>query len=451
MKEQFVIYPYKIIEVGGKKYLYIIDNGGLYLLDSMDEKIITKEIRDLKDDPDYKNTIEYMKEHFIIKSEENEKRFQEMHKKELEYLPVGISKIILMICQECNFRCQYCFGDGGEYNNKGKMSFETAKRAVDFLVEHAQSDDLSLCFFGGEPLLNFPLIKQIDQYVKEIESKSNKKFKYAITTNGSLITPEIEKFLEENVSSIMISMDGNKEIQDTYRYYTNKMGTYDIVTKRTEGLRKKGLVSARMTLVSPNFDIVGRANHLLELGFRNVAWAPALNLMEDKDFDLMLEGEKKAIWYVNKLITDGNIALARRWHGVMNRLRRVHIMSYRFKGCGAASNMVAVNIDGTMYPCHRFVGQEDTAIGNIEAKNLDVDSFVNNTYIENFEKCASCWCKNLCIGGCINENYSCSGDITVPKDKYCNFLSAVFEEIMKMYLTLEESQIERLFPSETKR
>lgn len=226
-KEIIQFYPYKEFHIDGKDYLYTINASGLFEID-----LITKEIlkcNGLTVEEAYQKLegkipqdkvdnllLDMLQAKFLKGEKTNAKSFQlEVNEK--------ISALVLMIVQECNLRCIYCYGDCGEYENKGIMSKETAFDSVDYLIENSDEDDIFITFFGGEPLLNFKLIKEVVDYCKYKESKSKKKFKYSITTNGTLINEEIEKFLKDNQFVIQISIDGKRDKHNANRYYAGSV------------------------------------------------------------------------------------------------------------------------------------------------------------------------------------------------------------------------------------
>lgn len=201
---------------------------------------------------------------------------------------ITLNGLTLMIIQECNLRCTYCYGEGGEYQDRGKMSLETAKKSIDFLIGNSKNKELLICFLGGEPLMNFPLIKDVVAYCNKYENDKPIHFKYTITTNGTIWNDEIEKFLREKHFTVQISVDGNKDVHNCNRFYANGLGSFDVMEKNTRNMRNDGLVSGRATITATNLDLVDNFKALNDMKFRSIPMAPAQNLLSDEDYDRLI-------------------------------------------------------------------------------------------------------------------------------------------------------------------
>lgn len=285
LKEDDVIkfYPYKEFFIDEKIYLYTINTSGLFEIDNITKAILACEgmtigeaCKRLQETITREEVVNILSEMSLAGFMRNSIRQNDFLDKEVNK---KISAIILMVVQECNLRCVYCYGNGGEYTNKGIMSEKTAFDSVDFLINNSDDEELFITFFGGEPLLNFKLIKEVVEYCKKREIDTRKKFRYSITTNGTLINKEIEEFLKDNKFIIQISIDGEKEKHNANRYDINGIGSYETVIKKTENLRKDSLVSARATISSNNMGYVEIFEHLVSLGFCVVPIAIAKNML----------------------------------------------------------------------------------------------------------------------------------------------------------------------------
>ena len=359
--------------------------------------------------------------------------------------PLGenISNIILLISQKCNLKCTYCFGDNGEYSNCGLMSFEIAKNSIQFLMSRTKSKDLNICFFGGEPLINTNLIKEIITYTKLIENNSDIRFSYSMTTNGTLINDEIEQMIVKYNINTMISIDGDKETQDHNRFYANKKGSYEIVFENTKELRNRNLLSARATLTNYNMNILDIHNHLSDLGFKSVTISPANNLLTSSDYDELIENQANQIKEFETLISSGFFQEARKMNTICKILHKINKSFFRTRSCGAGRTMWAIDIDGNIYPCQRFVNDKRFVIGNVNSKIVD-DNFLRITSINYYKKCESCWARNLCVGGCANENSFVNGKVNEPSQNICKYYLAMYEQCIKLYLRLSYTQKEKL-------
>ena len=433
-KEGF--YPFYVKRVGENYYYYNIITNAIFLMDSKSYKILVDDVD--YNDPEYCKEKKFFEENFILITPENKKKLENIYNKVIENKKsLNATSITLMISQECNLRCKYCYGDGGEYSHRGIMDFSTAKKAVDFLVENTDKEELNICFFGGEPLLNFKLIKEIVAYTKSIEEKSNKKFTYCMTTNATLITEEIEEFIKENKISITVSMDGTRETNNANRFYENKKGSYDDTNEKTKNIRK--YVTVRATVAPPNLNIRENMEHIVEdLGYKRAAWALANNLMEADDYKEACESELELFENLNKMIKEKKYEEVRKYHGFLNVLSKFDHDGLRSKGCGAGTNMVAIDIDGKVYPCHRFVGISEAVLGNIDSGVKENKEFYDEAELNNYEKCKTCIARSVCAGGCINENYYANGKLNEPTGVFCKYKRAIVDKALEIYVTMDD-------------
>ena len=238
-------YDYEIIEEAGTKYIYATHNTGLFEIDDRTFIFLQQQgktlkearntVKDLFTEEELDELIQDMIDNQFIKTEANDELILAQ-----STLQAGcfIQSITLFLAQECNLRCTYCYAEDGEYDDRGLISYETACKAVDFLIESSgEYKDLHITFFGGEPLISFPIIKELVGYIRDKEMETGKKISLGMTTNGTLITEEIEKFLIDNQISVQVSIDGDKETQNANRFYANKKGCYDTVIKNTASMR----------------------------------------------------------------------------------------------------------------------------------------------------------------------------------------------------------------------
>ncbi len=340
--------------------------------------------------------------------------------------------LTLMVSQECNMKCAYCYGDGGEYNNRGKMSLETALRAVDYLIESSHDVKLAIAFLGGEPLLNFGLIKEVVKYCSVKESETGRTFSYTITTNGTLLTPEIENFLISNQIRTQISIDGTKKAHDQMRYFNKKKPSYTVVVDKTKSMREQNLLTARATLSPKNLDYIKTFEHLIDLGFMAVPMEPAKNLLSETDSEIEMVEYIRYLEYFKTHVKQGHFDIANKMTDFTKAMEKIENAGKRKYGCGAFHRMYAVDIDERLYPCHRFVGLPEFCVGNIYKKQeTETEQWCN---VDDRDKCSVCWMKNLCGGGCAYENYVENGSINVTSADFCHHMDLLYNTIINVFI-----------------
>jgi uncharacterized protein len=450
-------YPYKIFKENNSYYLYTINSSGLFQIDertlllikNQGKKIeqVYPEVKHLFSLEKFLELIEEMRNAGFLKVNSDDIFYKEEDSDSNE----KISSLTLMIVQECNMKCKYCYGEGGEYSNKGRMSREVAIKAIDFLIENSDKKELLIAFFGGEPLLNLPLIKEVIDYCIKQETIHNKKFLYTTTTNGTLITKEIEKYLLSNNIAVQISIDGKQESHDKNRYFANKEGSYNQIIQRTENIRKNNILAARATVTSENLNYIEIFNHLSNLEFKPVSISVAQNLLNDNDYDNLIEEYIKFIKYFEKLIKEKKYNEVFKIPILIASLERLEYSNVRYLSCGVGRNMYAVDINGDLFPCHRFVGNKEYSLGNIYSGVKNKEKFIDKQYIFNHLQCRNCWVQNLCLGGCPNENLVSTGDMQVSPDRNCKFTKKVYEELIKVYLHLSEEDKKCIFTKNIKK
>lgn len=435
MSEAVIFKPNRIFEREGRKFLYSIEDSALYEIDDKLEQVIeldgltmqeifTKLVMVKNMDADeVRNLLQMIYEADLIDG---------MDKSPKKNPRINLSSLTLMVCQECNMKCAYCYGEGGEYKNKGKMSKETALRAVDYLIENSKEDELAIAFLGGEPLMNFEVIKDVVEYCKKKSEETNKRFIYTITTNGTLLTPEKEEFLVANNIKTQISIDGKKEAHDNMRYFEQKVPSYDVVLEKTKSMREKNLLSARATLSPNNLDYVETFKHLSELGFNAIPISPAKNLLKDKDFKKEYSEFEKYVSYFKQVVKDKNFEVAGKMTEFNKAMEKIDNAGKREYGCGAFHRTYAVDIDGYLYPCHRFVGLPQFRMGNIFTDSkYEVEKW---KHVDYREKCSKCWLKNLCGGGCAYDNYVKNGSINVASTEFCKHMDLLYRAVIDVYI-----------------
>ncbi|MDR5658063.1 thioether cross-link-forming SCIFF peptide maturase [Serpentinicella sp. ANB-PHB4] len=340
-----------------------------------------------------------------------------------------IKALCLHIAHDCNIRCQYCFASQGDFEGQRSfMSSEIGKKAIDFLLENSGSRrNLEVDFFGGEPLMNFNVVKEIVDYGKAKEQQYNKNIRFTITTNGLLLDDENMDYINNQMHNVVLSLDGRKETNDKMRYTINGGGTYDHIVPKLQKmvkLRKGKNYYVRGTFTKHNKNFAQDVLHLADLGFQNISVEPVVAGPEH-DYaiakeDLQLINDQYD--YLAKEMTkrNGSKSAFNFFHFNID-LNQGPCVIKRLLGCGAGAEYLAVTPEGDLYPCHQFVGNKKFLIGNIIDSSVDTTlyNYFQEANVYNKEKCDECWAKFYCSGGCHANAYNFNDDIYKPYDIGC--------------------------------
>lgn len=340
-----------------------------------------------------------------------------------------VKALCLHIAHDCNLACRYCFADEGEYKgDKGMMSFEVGKQALDFLIANSGSrKNLEVDFFGGEPLMNFDVVKQLVRYGREQEKIHNKNFRFTLTTNGVLLNDDIMDFVNAEMANVVLSVDGRKKIHDLMRPTRNGKGSYDVIMPKFEKLAKsrdQKNYYVRGTFTHNNLDFAEDVLHLADLGFEQISVEPVV-AQDDQQYAIREEDIPKIFEEYDKL---AKALLEREKNG--KKVNFFHFMidlsggpcvAKRLSGCGSGTEYLAVTPWGDLYPCHQFVGQDEFLMGNVfdGVKKTDIrDEFkLCNVYAK--PKCQECFARFYCSGGCAANSYNFTGAIDSTYDVGC--------------------------------
>lgn len=359
-----------------------------------------------------------------------------------------VKALCLHIAHDCNLACQYCFAEEGEYHGRrALMSFEVGKKALDFLVANSGNRvNLEVDFFGGEPTLNFDVVKQLVEYGRSLEEPNNKKFRFTFTTNGVLLNDEILEYANKEMGNIVLSIDGRKEVNDRMRPFRGGQGSYDVIVpkfKKVAESRNQMNYYVRGTFTRNNLDFSEDVKHLADLGFKQISVEPVVAQPTD-DYALREEDLPKILEEYDSLAKD----LIRR-HKEGNPVNFFHFMidltggpcvAKRLSGCGSGTEYLAVTPWGDLYPCHQFVGNEDFLMGNVDEgiTRTDIQDEFKCCNVYAKEKCKKCFAKFYCSGGCAANSYNFHGNINDAYDLGCELQRKRVECAIMMKAALDE-------------
>ena len=341
---------------------------------------------------------------------------------ELKAKTAGVIKALcLHVAHTCNLTCSYCFASQGKYHgDRAVMSFETGKRALDFLIENSGTRrNLEVDFFGGEPLMNFDVVKQLTAYARSIEKEHNKNFRFTLTTNGMLIDDDVIDFCNREMSNVVLSLDGRKEIHDRYRVDYAGNGSWERIVPKFQKLVKargdKGYYM-RGTFTHANPDFLADIEKMLELGFTELSMEPVVCApgdpegLTESDLEIVKDQYEKLAELMLERDKEGKPFT---FYHYMIDLKGGPCIYKRISGCGSGTEYMAVTPWGDLYPCHQFVGEEDFKLGDIwnGVNNDKIQQEFAECNVYAREECRDCWAKLYCSGGCAANAYHSTGSI----------------------------------------
>ena len=384
--------------------------------------------------------------------EESGKLFSADVYENLAYDYKNNSKVIKALClhiaHTCNLNCSYCFASQGKYQGeRALMSFEVGKRAFDFLIENSGTRrNLEVDFFGGEPLMNWDVVKQLVAYARSIEKEKGKNFRFTLTTNGLLIDDEIIDFLNKEMSNVVLSLDGRKEVHDHFRKNYAGKGSYDdIVPKFQRLVEKRGGKDYYMrgTFTHNNVDFTNDIFHMADLGFTELSMEPVVCPPSDP-YALTKEDLPKLFEQyeilANEMIKRKKEGRPFTFYHYMLDLKNGPCIYKRITGCGSGTEYMAVTPWGELFPCHQFVGDPKYSLGNIwdGIKNTAAqDEFrACNAYAK--PECKDCWAKMYCSGGCAANAYHATGSVNGIYEYGCE----LFKKRMECAIMIQVAEAE---------
>ena len=365
----------------------------------------------------------------------------------LKQRSAGVVKALcLHVAHTCNLNCAYCFASQGKYHgDRAIMSFEVGKRALDFLIEHsAGRRNLEVDFFGGEPLMNFELVKRLVAYARSREKECGKNFRFTLTTNGMLIDDDVIDFANREMSNVVLSLDGRKEIHDRYRVDYAGNGSWERIVPRFQKLveaRGNKNYYMRGTFTHANPDFLKDIQEMLRLGFTELSMEPVVcapgdpSALTAEDMPVVMEQYEKLAELMLRRHREGRPFT---FYHYMIDLEGGPCIYKRISGCGSGTEYMAVTPWGDLYPCHQFVGEERFKLGNVfeGVTNREVQEEFAACNVYTRPECADCWAKLYCSGGCAANAYHATGSISGIYQYGCE----LFRKRMECAIMLEAAK-----------
>ena len=366
--------------------------------------------------------------------------------------PTVVKALCLHIAHDCNLACQYCFAEEGEYHGRrALMSFEVGKKALDFLIANSGNRrNLEVDFFGGEPLMNWQVVKDLVAYGREQEKLHDKKFRFTLTTNGVLLNDEVMEFCNREMGNVVLSIDGRKEVHDKMRPFRKGAGSYDLIVPKFQQFaesRHQDKYYVRGTFTHYNLDFSEDVLHLADLGFKQISVEPVVAepkepyaIREEDLPKLFEEYDKLAVEMIRRHKSGEDFNF---FHFMID-LEGGPCVAKRLSGCGSGTEYLAVTPWGDFYPCHQFVGNEKFLLGNVDEGILNTDIRDEfkccNVYAK--EKCRKCFARFYCSGCCAANAYNFSGDICGAYDIGCELQKKRIECAIMIKAAEEEQKNE---------
>ncbi len=453
---QYINNGYHIVLDVNSGAVHVVDEIVYHVIPFLEEgkslSWILEESRGKYPEEDIRNAVEECEElrkAGLLFTEDTYQPSIEMFKKR----PTVVKALCLHIAHDCNLACRYCFAEEGEYHGRrALMSYEVGKRALDFLIENSGNrKNLEVDFFGGEPLMNWQVVKDLVKYGRKQEKLHDKKFRFTLTTNGVLLNDEIMDFCNQEMGNVVLSLDGRKEVNDRMRPFRNGKGSYDLIVPKFQKFadsRHQEKYYVRGTFTHYNLDFSKDVLHFADLGFKQVSVEPVVAKPEEdyaireEDIPAILEEYDKLAKEMVRREKEG-----RGFHffHFMIDLTGGPCVYKRLSGCGSGTEYLAVTPWGDLYPCHQFVGEEKFLMGNVfdGLKNTELQEEFKCCNVYAKEKCRKCFAKFYCSGGCAANSYNFHGSINDAYDIGCELQRKRVEcaIMIKAALADEEKEI----------
>lgn len=364
-----------------------------------------------------------------------------------------IKSMCLNVAHDCNLRCAYCFASQGDFNgDRDLMPLEVGKKAFDFLVTQSKNrHNLEVDFFGGEPLMNFQVVKNLVVYGRSLEKEYNKRFNFTMTTNAVLLNDENMRWIDDNMNNVVLSLDGRKAVKDHRRKTVSGGGSFDVIIeniKKMAALREASGKEyyVRGTYTKNNLDFGKDVEFLAEQGFRSVSVEPVVTdetknyaILEGDVDRIKAEYDRLALAYLDKEAKGLDYLF---YHFMVN-LDAGPCVYKRISGCGAGRDYVAVTPQGTIYPCHQFVGNDDFIMGNVDEgiTNPQIKETFMGANLLKKEACRECWCRYFCGGGCHANAWNFNHTVMEPYDVSCEIEKRRVENALMIKIVQDERAV----------
>ncbi len=363
---------------------------------------------------------------------------------DLKKKSAGIVKALCMhIAHTCNLNCSYCFASQGKYHgDRAMMSFEVGKQAFDFLIANSGTrKNLEVDFFGGEPLMNFDVVKELVAYARSIEKEHGKNFRFTLTTNGVLIDDDVIDFANKEMSNVVLSLDGRKEVHDRFRVDYNGKGSWEKIVPKFQKLveaREGKNYYMRGTFTHHNPDFLEDIKEMLSLGFKELSMEPVVCAEDDpsaltkEDLPVVMKQYEELAELMLKKHKEGD---GFTFYHYMIDLKGGPCIYKRVSGCGSGTEYMAVTHWGDLYPCHQFVGEEKYRLGDVwkGVTNTDIQNEFAECNVYTREECRNCWARLYCSGGCAANAYHATGSVKGIYSTGCE----LFKKRMECAIMLE--------------
>ena len=437
---------HRVFERPGEPVLFAVEDASLFSL-SVEARETLRRWRaselinlDKVPEPDLK-VLQGLRDAQVLRPASRNKRLTPR----LEPGGVPLSTMVLEVAQDCNLRCTYCYAEAGTYGAVPcLLSPDKGRQAVRYLLEHSgDRKQVTLIFFGGEPLMNMPAIRAATDEAISCGGRLGKKVHFSLTTNGTLLDPEIVSFLHENRVSVAVSLDGPGHVHDRNRPDAHGNGTYAEIVSRLGMLLENSPVpvAARVTLAPDQWHKVGEVfDHLIGLGLHEVGIAPVSPVTKAL---LPTAAEEEALLEGFGLLAKRFVANAKKgrvmpFSNILDLLARLHLGQTKTVSCGAGFGYMAVDAKGRLFPCHRLAGETDFCIGNI-THGIDagrINSCMGSLNSDRSKNCSRCWARTLCAGGCHYENHLRENHLGLPRGTSCRFIRSWLDLGIKTYAEL---------------
>jgi uncharacterized protein len=457
LEQTYRLGEFHSFEAAGERFLYLVPAGAIFQVDEAVETLIRsldpqgtphdRLVSDLTDRglsrPDAEELVSEMFHANVITTDSAPRE-----RPQSPPAAFPLQTLVMNLTNQCNLSCQYCYEFGADKvaTPEGKpkfMDLPTAKASVDFLLEQAEGrQSVHITFFGGETLMNFPLLKQVVTYANEKASAKGCHIDFSLTTNATLLTPAIIEFLSENRIGVTVSMDGPKEMHDQLRVFSNGKGSYDIIAPKVRALiqnHRTRPITARVTLTAGVTDVVRIFRHLKQdLGFHEVGFAP-VTTSPTQLYAINDSGMNDVLGQFRQLAQEYlEYALRGEAHGFSNvsdTLAELCQGVNKSHPCGAGLGLMGVGPSGDIAPCHRFVDSDQHALGHIST-GIDIQKqsdFLSRGHIDAKYDCHTCWARPLCAGGCHHEAFVRYGDTGHPNLHYCDWIREWTDLCLEIY------------------